>query len=233
MKILAKQNIRDIVFIDIETAPADPNFNKNSPYYDAWKYYYDKQDFEDTLVQSYRRLSPLMAEFGIIVCITIGIVSKNQIRLKTFSGAERLLLGEFNAMLDKTVSLKSWLCGHSITVFDAPFISKRCIVNRVPLHSFFDVAHLKPWEVPYLDIATLWKGTGYKTSSLISMCTALGVPHPKDDISGADVGRLFYEGQIKRICIYCEKDVISTINCFMAMCYGDPLEVAVETLTTN
>ena len=144
------------------------------------------------------------------------------------------ILKVFNAVMDKAVTPASWLCGHTITVFDAPFIAKRCIVNRVPLHErFFDVSHLKPWEVPYLDLATLWKGTGFKTTPLVTMTNVLGVPSPKDDISGADVGRVFYEGGIIRIVIYCEKDVIATIQIYMALCYKDPLEVVSDTLTVE
>jgi hypothetical protein len=70
----------------------------------------------------------------------------------------------------------------------------------------------------------LWKGTGWKKQSFISILTALGLPSPKDDISGADVGRLYHEGQIDRIVAYCEKDVMGTVNLFRALRYEDPLE---------
>lgn len=236
MKILTKQNVEDIVFIDIETSYDDPDFDENAYLYDAWKYDFLKHSPDATkeeIIEGYFSKASLSAEYGIIICITMGVVKANKIFLKTFYGEERNLLVEFKEALERTVSLKSWLCGHTITGFDGPFITKRCLINAVPLHNWFDVAHLKPWELPYLDIATLWKGTGFKASSLISMSACLGVPSPKDDISGKDVPKLFHEGDIKRICLYCEKDVIAVINLFMRLCYKDLLEIDLDTLSTQ
>jgi len=233
MQILIKQKIENIVFIDIETAPVDPDFNEKSYLYDAWKYFCANKDFDGTIIESYLKESPLYAEFGRIVCITMGVVKKKKIFLKTFFGDEKEILEDFNDALDKTINLKSWLCGHTITGFDCPYIAKRCLINQVELHKWFDVAHLKPWEVEYLDLATLWKATAFKPTPLITMATALGVASPKDDMSGKDVGRIFYEGGIKRIMAYCEKDVICVINCYRALCYEGPLNVDQKTLTTE
>jgi hypothetical protein len=44
------------------------------------------------------------------------------------------------------------------------------------------------------------------------------IPTPKDDISGADVARVYYEdNDLERIKIYCEKDVIALIQLFLKM----------------
>ena len=231
MKILKKQNIEDIVFLDIETSYAEPDFNEESLFYKAWEYDFLKhtpQATADEVIAGYFDRASLFPEYGIITCITMGVVKKGKISLITFSGEEKDLLKQLNDALDRTVYLKSWLCGHTITMFDGPYIAKRCMVNEVSLHEWFDVGHLKPWEVPYLDLAVLWKGTGYKNSSLLSMVTCLGLPSPKDDISGKDAPRLFWEGEIKRICAYCEKDVIAVINLYMKLCGESPLEVKVS-----
>ena len=229
MKILSKQNIEDLVFLDIETTYADKDFNALSPSYNAWEYDFFKHSPEatvDEVIVGYFDKAALFAEYGRITCITMGVVKDGKIFLLTFDGEEKDLLEQLNDALDRTVSLKSWLCGHTITMFDGPYIAKRCMVNDVDLHHWFDVGHLKPWEVPYLDLAVLWKGTGYKNSSLLSMVTCLGIPSPKDDISGKDAPRLFWEGEIKRICAYCEKDVVAVINLFRKLCGQDLLEVA-------
>ena len=48
-------------------------------------------------------------------------------------------------------------------------------------------------------------------TSLALLCHVFKIPTPKDDISGADVARVYYEeNDLDRIRIYCEKDVITT-----------------------
>lgn len=224
MRLLQKKNIEDILFFDIETAHADGDFNEESPLYDAWEYD-QMRNVEDVecLIALYNKIAPLFAEYGRIACITIGAVVKGEVILKTFSNeSEKELLQEFNESMSKFATNKTLLCGHNILDFDMPFIMKRCIINRVPLQMLFDTAHLKPWETSVLDTAMLWKGTGWKKQSLSSILSALGLPSPKDDISGADVGRLYHEGEIDRIVTYCEKDVMSTINLFRALRYEEP-----------
>ena len=49
MKILIKQNIEDIIFIDIETAPVDPEFDEKSSLYDAWEYYCENKNFDGAI----------------------------------------------------------------------------------------------------------------------------------------------------------------------------------------
>ena len=69
----------------------------------------------------------------------------------------------------------------------------------------------KPWEIPHLDTLELWKFGDYKHyTSLRLLTSVLGIPSPKDDISGSDVRKVFYEeNDIERITKYCEKDVIA------------------------
>ena len=46
----------------------------------------------------------------------------------------------------------------------------------------------------------------------------LGIPTPKDDISGADVARVYYEDKdIERIATYCKKDVVATAQLFLRL----------------
>ncbi|MGB3495751.1 MAG: ribonuclease H-like domain-containing protein [Elainellaceae cyanobacterium] len=232
MRILRKQNIEDFLFFDIETAPlvgTEKELMANQPLFDAWEYHCIKNDIED-VVGTYFKEAPLHAEFARIACITIGVVRNEKIGLKTFSHEdEKQLLEEFYTVIGGFASNKTFLCGHVITGFDIPFIAKRSYAHRLLPHLLFDVAHLKPWEVTAMDTATLWKGTAFKMSTLISLCSALGVDSPKDDISGADVGRLYYEGEIERIVEYCEKDVIAVINVVRALRAEEPLEVTEST----
>jgi predicted PolB exonuclease-like 3'-5' exonuclease len=87
-----------------------------------------------------------------------------------------------------------------------------------------DIAGKKPWEISHFDTMELWKFGDYKAyTSLALLCHVFKIPTPKDDISGADVARVFYEdGDLERIKVYCEKDVIALIQLFLRM-KGEPL----------
>jgi hypothetical protein len=65
----------------------------------------------------------------------------------------------------------------------------------------------------------LWKFGDYKAyTSLALLCHIFKIPTPKDDITGADVARVFYEeNDLPRITTYCEKDVIALIQLFLKM----------------
>jgi hypothetical protein len=217
MKILKKYKLEDFLFIDIETVHGDNSFSEESPMYDAWRYDKVKGDNEnitnEELIELYYKEAPLYSEYGKIVCITIGMAISGEIRIKSFYGDdEKVLLTEFNELLDTFVTSRTWLCGHAVTQFDAPWIMRRCLVNDLEPNMLFDVAHLKPWEVQYMDTQTLWKSTSWRPTSLIALATSLGIPSPKDDISGKDVGRVYYEGGLDRIVTYCEKDVKTVIS---------------------
>jgi len=65
----------------------------------------------------------------------------------------------------------------------------------------------------------LWKFGDYKAyTSLALLCHIFQIPTPKDDISGADVARVYYEEQnLERITKYCEKDVVALIQVYLRM----------------
>ena len=55
----------------------------------------------------------------------------------------------------------------------------------------------------------LWKFGDYKSyTSLVLLAAVLGIPTPKDDIDGSQVGEVYWKEQnLERISRYCEKDV--------------------------
>jgi hypothetical protein len=65
----------------------------------------------------------------------------------------------------------------------------------------------------------MWKFGDYKAyTSLSLLCHVFNIPTPKDDITGADVARVYYEEKdLDRIRIYCEKDVIALIQLYLKM----------------
>ena len=90
---------------------------------------------------------------------------------------------------------------------------RRMVINGLELPPTLDLPGKKPWELKHLlDTMTLWKFGDYKSyTSLKLLCGVFGIPTPKDDIDGSEVGRTYWEeGYLERIHIYCRKDVVAT-----------------------
>ncbi len=216
-------NIKDILFVDIETVPAAASFSELSEnfrmHWDRKSQYFRTEN--ETAEDVYQRAG-IYAEFGKIVCISAGLVSFKdnirKLRVKSFYGDdEKKLLEEFAVML------KAWdkdgkkaLCGHNVKEFDIPFISRRMLVNGLKLPKAIDNAGRKPWEVTHIDTLELWKFGDYKNFTSLSLLTDLfGIPTPKDDIDGSQVAKVYYEEKnLDRIVTYCEKDVLAVANLF-------------------
>ena len=147
-------------------------------------------------------------------------------RLKLFaSHDEKELLAGFNAMIDQHYNTPAhYLCGHNGKEFDFPYIARRTIINGMKLPGPLDIAGKKPWEISHLDTMELWKFGDFKAyTPLALLAHCFGIPTPKDDIDGSDVGRVYWEeNDLERIVTYCEKDVLTLANVFLSM-RGDAL----------
>ena len=116
-------------------------------------------------------------------------------------------------MLNKHFSSRSqyYFCGHNINEFDIPFLCRRMLVNSIKLPGLLDISGLKPWEVKNIDTMLQWKFGDYKNFTSLRLLAALfDIPTPKDDISGKDVGKVYWhENNLERIVTYCQKDVLT------------------------
>ena len=81
------------------------------------------------------------------------------------------------------------------------------IIHNMPLPDKLNLFGKKPWEIPHLDTMDLWKFGDYKHFTSLKLLThVLGIPTPKDDISGDKVRHVYYEeNDLDRIVTYCEK----------------------------
>jgi hypothetical protein len=93
------------------------------------------------------------------------------------------------------------------------------IINQIALPDKLNLFGKKPWEIPHLDTLELWKFGDYKHyTSLKLMCKVLGIPSPKGDIDGSQVGHVFYvDKDIDRIVAYCEKDTVAVAQIFLRL----------------
>jgi 3'-5' exonuclease len=215
--MIEKIRLENILFLDIETVPEQEHFGlldeETRNLYSAKTLYQRKDEF--TAEEFYDRAG-IWAEFGKIVCISVGYFTfRNDIRhfrVTSFFGEEKSLLRDFSNLLNNHFSqAQHIMCGHNAKEFDFPFIARRMIINNLPMPNKLNLFGKKPWEVPHLDTMELWKFGDYKSFTSLKLLTKiLGIPSPKGDIDGSQVGHVFYvEKDIDRIITYCEKDVVA------------------------
>lgn len=169
-----------------------------------------------------------MAEFGKIICITIGMLEKNDtLKIKSFAGHdEKKILQEFGEIFNSPRLREVILCAHNGKEFDFPWIARRFLINGMMPPVPFQMFGKKPWEIPHLDTMELWKFGDYKSFvSLELLAHLFKVPTPKDDIDGSMVSSIYYiEKDLQRIVDYCEKDVLTLANIFRRMRQEDLLK---------
>jgi DNA polymerase elongation subunit (family B) len=214
-------NLEKILFLDIETVPVIYQYDKLSDKQkELWQSKNQYQLKDGITAEELYEKAGIYAEFGQIICISAGYMRKTnssyELRLKSFYGHdEKILLEEFKKLLDEHYNTEShFLCAHNGKEFDFPYIARRMLINGIKLPVILDIAGRKPWDVRHLDTMELWKFGDYKHyTSLNLLAQIFQIPTPKDDISGADVARVYWEEKnLKRIVTYCEKDVVATVQ---------------------
>ena len=223
--MIEKINLNNILFLDIETVPEHQNYgilDEETRY--LWEHKTQYQRKDEVSAEDFYERAGIWAEFGKIITISVGyFVNKGDIRnfrVTSFWGDEKKILNDFSNLLNTHFNgAQHVLCGHNAKEFDIPFIARRMIINGIALPNKLNLFGKKPWEVPHLDTLELWKFGDYKHyTSLKLMCKVLGIPSPKDDIDGSQVGNVFYvEDNIDRIITYCEKDVIAVAQIFLRL----------------
>jgi 3'-5' exonuclease len=223
--MLEKIDIENVLFLDIETVPAFPDYSQLS---ERMQKLWTKKS-ERLLANSNsttEMVSPeqlytragIYSEFGKIICISVGAFLKGEFRIKSFSGHdEKILLTEFAELLNKRYNrLEHLLCAHNGKEFDFPYMARRMLVLGIPIPTILDLSGKKPWEVNHLDTMELWKFGDFKNYTSLDLLAAIfDIPTPKDDIDGSQVADVYYkENDLPRIVHYCTKDVLTVAQIF-------------------
>lgn len=240
--IIKVKNLKNYLFVDIETATLFANYEEmDDRMKDLWnkkarKFLFDKtlEMTEDIAAQLYEEKAAIFAEFAKVICISAGYLSLSRdeppsLRIKSFSGDEKEIFEDFNDMLNKHYNdpERYYICGHNIKEFDIPFLCRRCIINGVELPKIMNISGKKPWQVGHLvDTMELWKFGDYKNyTSLNLLAASMGIPSPKDDIDGSQVGHVYWqEKDLQRIVSYCERDVVAVAQVVMKFAGKEMIE---------
>ncbi len=230
--MLEKLNLPDVLYLDIETVSEFSSYDDlNDDFKKLWQLkcrsilrQFDEPISEEEARALYPEKAGIYAEFGKIVCISVGIMvwddkkESFQLRLKSFADKDEVaLLTDFSKLVQQYYgnTNKHYLCGHNLKEFDIPYICRRMVKHQMLLPHALDIGGKKPWETKHLlDTMELWKFGDYKNyTSLKLLAAVFGFPSPKDDIDGSEVGRVFWEeDDLERIAVYCEKDVLAVVQ---------------------
>ena len=215
--MLEKLNLEDVLFLDIETVPQQKKYKDVK---ESLKKLWDKKAGflarnEETPEELYERAG-IYAEFGKIICISVGFIHRNEVRIKSFSNHdEHKLLTDFVNMIEHSFSGQhQLLCAHNGKEFDFPYIARRLLIQGLKIPYILNSAGKKPWEIQHIDTMELWKFGDFKNfTSLALLAEIFDIPTPKDDIDGSQVAHVYYvDNDLERIKVYCEKDVIALIQ---------------------
>ena len=216
----------NVLFLDVETVPQYKDYDSVP---DPKKKFWDHKASllakgeEQTPENLYERAG-IYSEFGKIICISSGFLKTAEggieLHIKSMYGHdERAILAQFLDIVKKLEQNQQrwYLCAHNGKEFDFPYISRRMLINGLPVPSILDVRGKYQKEIQLLDTMELWKFGDYKSFvSLDLLADIFNIPSPKDDMDGSMVRQVYYEeDNLERIVQYCSKDVITLAQVFM------------------
>lgn len=233
--------LNHFAFIDIETTPGVSEYSLLSEnMQDEWERKCAlKFGPEAEPERFFQEKAGIYAEFGKIVCITLGCFREREGNVKFYLRSfadddETNLLKEFCQAVHRLHQNYANLqfVGHNIREFDMPYICRRLMILGLPLPECMNLQGRKPWQSPYVDTMQLWSFGDYKSYTRLNLLAeVLGIPSPKDDICGEDVGRVYWvEKDLSRISTYCQKDVETTARVYLRLAGYPPFDFQVELL---
>ena len=215
--MLQDLKLNNVFVIDIETVPQKENFEELPNHLqELWEQKSLNQRKEQYTAAEFYERAGIWAEFGKVVCISIGIyhLAHQQIHLRVRSfthSDEKVILKQFISLISKQ-GKNLQLCAHNGKEFDFPYLCRRMLINGLSIPSILQITGKKPWEINHLDTMELWKFGDYKNYTSLNLLAAIfDLPTPKNDIDGSKVKYVYYQDKdLDRIAKYCQNDVITT-----------------------
>jgi 3'-5' exonuclease len=220
--------LRDILFLDIETVACSENFQSLDERLKVqWsrKAGFLKREEGITDEDLFHQRAGIYAEFGKIICIAVGKLyetESGELGLKTkayFGHDEKRILLDFNAMLEKMEGAPVRLCAHNGKEFDFPYMSRRMLIHGISLPTTLNLSGRKPWETPHLDTMEMWKFGDYKHYTSLDLLTAIfNIPSSKSDMDGSQVNAVYYRDKnLEKIKTYCVSDVVVLTQLYLKL----------------
>ncbi len=227
-------SLENLLVLDIETVRSHKHYEDMPARLQAqWdrKASFLHAENEETPKELFEDRGGIYAEFGKVVCISVGFFtytgSELALRVKAlFHNDEEILLNDLNRLLQKFDNKNLTLCGHNGKEFDFPYLARRMLINNIKLPTILNTSGKKPWEVNHLDTMEMWKfGDRKNFTSLELLATLFEIPTSKNAIDGSQVSSVYYEEQdLNRIAKYCSKDVVVTAQLLLKLNQQAPIK---------
>ncbi|HTE28873.1 MAG TPA: 3'-5' exonuclease [Chryseolinea sp.] len=222
------QELRDILFLDIETVSNSADFellDERIKVQWSRKASFLKRNTEQTEEALYQDRAGIYAEFGKIICVAVGKffeTESGELGLKTkvyYGDDEKELLIAFKTMVEKMDPNTLKLCAHNGREFDFPYLCRRMLINEISLPAALNLTGKKPWDILHLDTMEMWKFGDFKHYTSLDLLAAIfDIPTSKSDMDGSQVNQVYHQGKdLERIKAYCIKDVIVLAKVFLKM----------------
>jgi DNA polymerase elongation subunit (family B) len=219
--------LENILFMDLETVKIKREYHEmEERLRKQWdrKSLFLNKDGSSLPEEIFREKGGIYAEFGKIVAIGLGFIKIDNniptLRIKVLKNHdEKALLSSLITVMEKFPPAEFQFCAHNGKEFDIPFLSRRMLVNELPLPEPLNISGKKPWEIKHIDTLELWKFGDYKHYTSLELLAALfNIPSSKDDIDGSMVDSIYYDdNDLDRICKYCGQDVVVTTQLYMKL----------------
>ncbi len=211
----------DHLALDIETVPAADISEYSEAVQQVIQEKIEKQQ-ERNPDFDFKYFASIHGDFGKIVCISMGYIAGEKIKLKSLCGLDEYkILEEFNAII-KTI--RGVFIHYNGLNFDIPFILQRMAHHGIrPSSERFKILRRFSSD-PHLDLMMHYYNWDFsRVLKLGTLAELHGVPSPKEDLSGDKVYEAYLNGEWERIARYCEFDVATTLNLWNKLIRYEPL----------
>lgn len=224
-----RKSAKNFLLLDIETVAAYDSYD-NLP--ERMQKLWDKKaitlrkgdEITSSATYFYDR-SAIYSEFGKVICIAFGAFYWDEndeiaFKVRSFSGDDEVkLLQEFKTLIEKYPADKLVLCAHNGKEFDFPFLCRRMLIHGIQIPKALQISGKKPWEILHQDTMEMWKFGDYKNYTSLDLLAAIfNIPGSKDEMSGDQVTRVYYEERdLSKICRYCREDVVVLAQVYLKL----------------
>lgn len=221
--------LKDILFLDIETVATTNDYpaldERLKVQWGRKSGFFRQRDELLTEEQLFHQRAGIYAEFGKIVCIGVAKFFENEkkelcLKTKYFADDnEYRVLSDFRQLVEKKDLSTLKLCAHNGKEFDFPYLSRRMLIQGMPLPAVLNLSGKKSWEIPHIDTMEMWKFGDYKHYTSLDLLTAIfNIPSSKGSMDGSKVNEVYYnEKNLNKISLYCVADVIAVAQLFLRL----------------
>ena len=215
---------KNLLFVDIETVSLTKKYGQlSSRMQNAWEHKSKFINREELSIEDlYFEKAGIYSEFGKIIVISVGFIYLEKgilkAKIKTLQNHnEKQLLKDFLSIINTYNQDNLILCAHNGKEFDFPYLSRRLLINKIPLPNSLKLSGKKPWEVNHLDTLEMWKfGDRKHFTSLELICTVLGIESSKSYLDGSKVNGSYYNDDgLDDISVYCSLDVFNLMCVYL------------------